>query len=1273
MSPIRIFISSPGDVELERQVARRVIAQLQAEFGGNPPIEPYFWEYEPMRLTVDFQGQIPRTSTFDIVVCILWSRLGTPLGPQHRRPDGTAYQSGTEFEFEDAAESAKARGVPDLLVYRNRNDPIVKPRPKEARERQLAQFDALDSFLEKWTRDGQIRTGALTSYSDLGQFEERFGEHLRKLIRARCPADAAASVQRPATWSAGSPFRGLHPFEFEHAPVFRGRTRAIQDVIALLRGQYASRQSWAVDGAGKPSPLFVLVSAMSGIGKSSLIRAGVLPLLTVPGVVEQIGLWRRAVMKPGSGGLFVALAEALTAPEALPELISDGTTKPMLAEMLRSNPAAAELLLKGGLSQAAARLYAEEEAELRKWETQFAAGGRAADAQRARESREALRQREAALALLVDQFEESFTGDKATEAERNAFLVALDALSRSGRVFTMATVRSDFLARASELALVGALLREGALYQLEPPTMAELAQIIREPAREAGLAFEQERATGARLDDVLLAATQGDPAALPLLEFALDRLYEKRDADGLLTFKAYREMDQVEGALAQSAESCFSTLSPAAAAAFERVFAALVNLAEVRNEERPVRRRAAVSELSRHPGAAEFIDRFAAARLLVLDKDAAGNGSVAVVHEALFSHWARLAAWIEQNRDHLRVRRRIEQAATRWEAEGRPTDLLLPDGRLLAEAQEVLRHADLLALSESVRALVRESTAAQRSRRIRRVAAVAILTAGLAVAGVVSWYQYRSYQRNQIEAKLFDYRQAARDDEMKFLAHVATDKSIKDAYDSTRQVLGLIDEIKAMRGEPPEGWEDAAAKAHEFGAVLLAEMGDVAGSGREIEARKSMAPTEKTAGLKEVLDRNPAMMSYALTVFDLKLELMMANEHLTAMIRQNPSLDEALRNGMGGSDAAKLLPPATDTRSETERERDDLNYSMGFINLLNYMTQTFGREKDFSFLDSFLRRAEDNHEKLGEWDNAEKDYQQDAAACLQWLDLARKATYVDSPDDRARMKRDAARRLVNAKTDLARFYSRRKDYAKALATAQDAVQTLAAQAELADEDDLRFGVRKLVVSALVSLDRGKEAFTEAQSGTEDRLEESRDRLLEAWSQTGKAYGSVEDYWVGVGVPERAVEVAQRLVDVIEKEVQSAFDIPSESNLAGAYASLSWRQLFAKRFADAQATAEKGLQLPVSEVRKAVLNTNLAHALLLQGETEKALGVYEAWKAKPVESKADYPKLFAQAVLDDFAEFDQEGLLKGIDAVPAIRAEMQAVVDAAPKPPAKAAK
>src|SRR5262249_16225433 len=158
---------------------------------------------------------------------ILWSRLGTPLAPQHSRADGTPYQSGTEYEFEDAVAGNEKNGVPDILVYRNMVDPPIKPRPKEVPPLQLSQINTLHTFRDDWTRAGQTIKGALTKYSDLAQFEELLSEHLRKTIRARRPRDDdSASKERSANWTSGSPFRGLEPFQFEHAPVFRGRTRA---------------------------------------------------------------------------------------------------------------------------------------------------------------------------------------------------------------------------------------------------------------------------------------------------------------------------------------------------------------------------------------------------------------------------------------------------------------------------------------------------------------------------------------------------------------------------------------------------------------------------------------------------------------------------------------------------------------------------------------------------------------------------------------------------------------------------------------------------------------------------------------------------------------------------------------------------------------------------------------------------------------------------------------------------------------------------------------
>src|ERR1700693_1479748 len=97
-SKLRIFVSSPGDVAEERALTGRVIKRLQDEFSPQCDLEPIFWEHEPLLATDNFQTQIFRASETDIVICILWSRLGTRLPSSFTRTDGSPYQSGTEFE-----------------------------------------------------------------------------------------------------------------------------------------------------------------------------------------------------------------------------------------------------------------------------------------------------------------------------------------------------------------------------------------------------------------------------------------------------------------------------------------------------------------------------------------------------------------------------------------------------------------------------------------------------------------------------------------------------------------------------------------------------------------------------------------------------------------------------------------------------------------------------------------------------------------------------------------------------------------------------------------------------------------------------------------------------------------------------------------------------------------------------------------------------------------------------------------------------------------------
>jgi len=707
---IRVFVSSPSDVRPERLIAERVVKRLAREFSYHFPIEAVLWEREPLLATHHFQDLIVPPHETDIVVTVLWSRLGVPLPEaKYLGAISKAPVTGTEWEFEDAVASYQQRGLPELLLYRKRAKVTVELGDRAILEEQQHQSELVEEFMRHWFRslDGKSFVAASREFADATEFESLLEEHLRALLSKLLTKPGDIETPATITWHQGSPYRGLEPFEIEHASIFFGRMRARNEIREVLARQIER-------GCG-----FVLVTGASGSGKSSLVKAGVLPDLLLPGMVGRVALCRYVVTRPGattseaSRGALGALARAVFAETALPELGQAPLeyTADRLRELFDKAPTQSAQPIRQGLSAAGQKAGLTERGEAR-------------------------------LVLVVDQLEELFTAG-ITQEMRERYIAALDALARSGLVWIIATMRSDFFDRIPTLPSLVALSAGEGTYLLAPPDAADIGQIIRLPAREAGLRFEIDERAGHSLDEVIREAAAKDPASLPLLEYLLDQLWHQRSADGMLTFRSYEALKGLEGAIGERAEQVLRDLPDAVREAFPAVLRALVTVGQS-DTAVPTARLVPLSTFAEGSAQRSLVEALIhpQARILV----AYGDGSAArvrVAHEALLTHWERARLQIAADRQDLRTRARIEADEAHWR-EAQIQDragLLLPPGRRLAEGEELLarRRAELdPALVTFIEASVRAAGEADRRRtRVRRLVTAALGVAAIVVAVVV--------------------------------------------------------------------------------------------------------------------------------------------------------------------------------------------------------------------------------------------------------------------------------------------------------------------------------------------------------------------------------------------------------------------------------------------------------------------------------------------------------------------------------------------------------
>ncbi len=336
--------------------------------------------------------------------------------------------------------------------------------------------------------------------------------------------------------------------------------------------------------------------------------------------------------------------------------------------------------------------------------------------------------------LVVDQFEELYTQCRDPEY-RGVFISAL--LGRQGP--TVIGVRADFYGELSaDAGLAAAVARNQVL--LGPMRDDDLRRAIAEPARQTGLRPQPG------LIDLVLRDVAGEPGALPLMSHALRETWERRDGR-MLTVAAYRASGGVSEAIARTADAVVKRTPKRERPVLRNIF---LRLTELGDDVEDTRRRVRIEELIELGDAPDsvrsMLERLNRARLVTLD-----NGTAEVAHEVLIRRWPTLRRWLEDDREGIRLHRRLTQAARLWDASRREPADLYRGTRLDAAVEWASKPDNRALLTQTERdfltASVEESASTQRrqlqaNRRLRRAltggAGLLLAAIGLLVVALAS-------------------------------------------------------------------------------------------------------------------------------------------------------------------------------------------------------------------------------------------------------------------------------------------------------------------------------------------------------------------------------------------------------------------------------------------------------------------------------------------------------------------------------------------------------
>lgn len=575
----------------------------------------------------DLTGEMPMTAKGAIV--------GSPdyISPEQIlnetvTPQTDIYSLGTVLYETLAGEKPFPDSSVANLIYKHLNEPIP---PLSASRPELP--PQIDEVIQRATAKQPA-----DRYADALEMAEAFRRAIKgETIGIAIDGTLAMPADVPAE-EVYNPYKGLRAFQEADADDFFGREALIDQLITRLT---TSR--------------FLAVVGPSGSGKSSVVKAGLIPALregAIPPQGNQASShkWFLAEMVPGTHP-FEELELALWPIAVDPP--------PSLVEPMQRDTR--------GLLRTIRRILPDEPG--------------------------------AQLLLIIDQFEELFT--LVEDKERREFFIdsLLQAVTTPRTPLqVIITLRADFYDRPLQYESLGRLIKANTEIAL-PLSAEELTWAVREPARRMGVSLEPG------LVEAIVADVTNQPGGLPLLQYLLTTLFDKHQ-NRTMTRATYEEIGGVQAALGRRANEIYDGLDETGREATRQLFLRLVTLGEGVED---TRRRVLRSELEaledsdrwaiasdqtyipihnspftiHHSQLSSVIDAFGTARLLTFDHDPITRGpTVEVAHEALLREWDRLRSWLDESRNDIRVQQMLDLAAKEWAESGRDESYLLRGSRL---------------------------------------------------------------------------------------------------------------------------------------------------------------------------------------------------------------------------------------------------------------------------------------------------------------------------------------------------------------------------------------------------------------------------------------------------------------------------------------------------------------------------------------------------------------------------------------------------------------